>query len=49
MFDILSEKACDFALNEASRSADFFVLVPAQSLEVSIKPYELFLGDHLLK
>ncbi|KAF3919748.1 hypothetical protein ABW20_dc0107875 [Dactylellina cionopaga] len=32
-FDILSEKACDFALNEAARFAEFFVLVPAQSLQ----------------
>ncbi|KAK6536349.1 hypothetical protein TWF281_000589 [Arthrobotrys megalospora] len=30
-FDVLSEKACDFALNEASRFADFWVFVPAQS------------------
>ncbi|KAJ6263859.1 hypothetical protein Dda_2431 [Drechslerella dactyloides] len=32
-FDLLSEKACDFALNEAARFADFWVLVPAQSLQ----------------
>ncbi|KAK6352707.1 hypothetical protein TWF696_004710 [Orbilia brochopaga] len=32
-FDLLSEKACDFALNEAARFADFWVLVPAQSVQ----------------
>ncbi|KAK6505419.1 hypothetical protein TWF481_007322 [Arthrobotrys musiformis] len=31
--DLLSEKACDFALNDASRFADFFVLVPYQSVQ----------------
>ncbi|KAK6336502.1 hypothetical protein TWF696_002052 [Orbilia brochopaga] len=32
-FDILSEKLCDFALNEAVRFAEFWVFVPAQSIE----------------
>ncbi|EWC45185.1 hypothetical protein DRE_06073 [Drechslerella stenobrocha 248] len=31
--DILSEKACDFALNEATRFADFWVFVPIQSVQ----------------
>ena len=35
-FNIFKEKLCDFALNEAARFADFWVLVPATSIEVSL-------------